>query len=129
MNNLIPPMNSKPDDTTPSANKHFDAALQSLQNRPPGVDLSHFEHEVWSEIAMRDEDATADRTGWFSAGFALPNTALAACCVFAIAIGSLFGITRSQAYDKAAKMADERRYVESIHPVMMSANHSAPARR
>ena len=96
--------------------EQFDAALESLKGREGEVEVASFEHEVWSEVAIRDGAASA----WFS----LPAPALAACAVFAIALGSLFGLTKAQAYDEETSLAVERRYVESIHPVMMSADHS-----
>lgn len=111
-------MNSDPYD------KQFDTALNEVKGGHPDVDQSSFEHEVWSEIAIRDGEAPAGRSAWFATGFSLSAPALAACCVVAVAVGSLFGLTKAQAYDKEASLAVERRYVESIHPVMMSADHS-----
>jgi len=99
----------------------FEAALQSLQGQGAGQDLTGFEHEVWSEIAIRDGGRTSAGTASSSS---LPAPALAACVVGAIALGSLFGLSKAQAYDRESSLAVERRYVESIHPVMMSADHS-----
>ena len=93
----------------------FAAALDSLKAQD--TDLSSFEHEVWSEIAIRQEQSTS----WLEH---IPAPALAACIVAAIALGSLFGMTKAQAYEKKTSRAVEQRYVESIHPVLMSADHS-----
>ena len=94
----------------------FNAALDSLKEAGARLDLTGLEHEVWSEIAIRQTESP----GWFS----LPAPALAACCVFAIAVGSLFGLTRAQAYEEKTSLAVEQSYVESIHPVLMSADHT-----
>lgn len=104
--------------------KRFETALDALKNPPSGTDLSSFEHEVWSEIAIRDEDASPLWSRWFNSGFSLPAPALAACVVVAVGLGSVFGLSKAQAYGKEASLEVERRYVESIHPVMMSADHS-----
>jgi hypothetical protein len=96
--------------------EQFESALGSVKDADQDRDLAGFEHEVWSEIAIRQKESPA----WFS----LPAPALAACCVIAVALGSLFGLTRAQAYEKETSLAVEQRYVESIHPVMMSADHS-----
>ena len=79
-------------------------------------DLLALEKE--QEIAIRDG---ASGTAWFSA---VPTPALVACCVVAMALGSLIGLSRAQAYDRESSLAVERRYVESIHPVMMSVDHT-----
>ena len=95
--------------------EQFESALNSLKGA--GQDLSDFEHGVWSEVAIR-EGATA---AWLNR---IPTPALAACCVFAVVLGSLFGLTRAQAYGEKTSLAVEQSYVESIHPVLMSADHS-----
>ncbi len=57
---------------------------------------------------------------WCGLVFLAAAPALAACVVGAIALGSLIGLSKAQAYDRETSLAVERRYVESIHPVMMS---------
>ena len=99
----------------------FNEALDSIRGGRGSLDSAGFEHAVWSEIAIRDGGAQAAESGWFSSP---PAPALAACVVGAIALGSLFGLSKAQAYDRESSLAVERRYVESIHPVMMSADHS-----
>jgi hypothetical protein len=99
--------------------EQFTSALDSVNDGRAEPDLSRFEHAVWSEIAIRG--AEAPRAAWFSS---VPTPALAACCVAAIALGSLIGLSKAQAYDRETSLSVERRYVESIHPVMMSADHS-----
>ncbi len=101
----------------------FDTALSGLTDEAADLDLSGFEHGVWSEIAIRDGD-TPSRSGWFPSGFSLPAPAMAACAVLAILLGSVFGLSRAQAYSKEASLEVEKRYIESIHPVMMSADHT-----
>ena len=103
--------------------EQFDTALSALKDDATDLELSGFEHGVWSEIAIRDEEAPS-RSRWFSAGFSLPAPAMAACAVLAILLGSVVGLSRAQAYEKEASLAVEKRYVESIHPVMMSADHT-----
>ena len=100
----------------------FTSALSAIKDKREALDLGGFEHGVWSEIAIRDGAGLgAGGTSWFSA---LPTSALVACCVVAMALGSLIGLSRAQAYNRESSLAVERRYVESIHPVMMSVDHS-----
>jgi hypothetical protein len=94
----------------------FSSALDSLKGADQDCSHEGFEHHVWSEIAIREKQQTA----WL----AIPAPALAACCVFGIVVGSLFGMNKAQAYEEETSLAVEQRYVESIHPVMMSADHS-----
>ena len=98
--------------------EQFTSALSVVKDNREALDLGGFEHGVWSEIAIRDG---ASGTAWFSA---VPTPALVACCVVAMALGSLIGLSRAQAYDRESSLAVERRYVESIHPVMMSVDHT-----
>ena len=101
----------------------FDVALGGLKDEAADLELSGFEHGVWSEIAIRDGEAP-NRSGWFPTGFSLPAPAMAACAVVAVLLGSFFGLSRAQAYSKEASLEVEKRYIESIHPVMMSADHT-----
>lgn len=97
--------------------EQLSTALGSLKAADKGRDLTHFEHEVWSEIAIREKESG----DWFGS---ISAPALAACGVAAIALGSLFGMSKAQAYEKKTSLAIEQRYVETIHPVMMSTDHA-----
>ena len=109
--------NDTPDDP-------FDAALQALKSRSDEVDLSNFEHDVWSEIAIRDEADSWLR--WLPVERILTPAPLTALFAMAIALGVLFGFSQAAAYGKRAASDMEERYVETIHPVMMSATHTHP---
>ena len=102
----------------------FDKALQALKSRSDEVDLATFEHDVWSEIAIRDEAGSWLR--WLPVERILSPAPLTALFVTAIALGVLFGFSQAAAYGKRAASDMEERYVESIHPVMMSATHTHP---
>lgn len=103
---------------TEDFDEQFTAALDEVRGGTSGLELGGFEHAVWSEVAIRGGGG-ARSTG----GFSIPAPALAACGLVAIALGSLIGLTRAQAYSEQASLEVERRYVESIHPVLMSAEH------
>ncbi|MCB1096671.1 MAG: hypothetical protein KDN22_13925 [Verrucomicrobiae bacterium] len=108
-------MKNEPDDL-------FETALNSLKERSGEVELSGFEHHVWSEIAIRDERGSLLQ--WLQGGrFLMPAPATAAVAIVAIGAGITLGFAQAESYGKQASLALEQRYVESIHPVMMSANH------
>ena len=104
--------------------RQLQIALDAVKDAPKDADLSRFEHEVWSEIAIRDKDEAPFWSRWFASGFSPPAPALVACCLFAIAAGSALGLTKAQAYHRESSLLDEQRYVESIHPVLMGASHT-----
>ena len=104
----------------------FEAALQSLKQREDEVDLSNFEHGVWSEIALRDERGLRRLWAWFQE--AQPRLSVPVAATFgivAIAVGSILAFSQANAYSRESSMALEQRYVESIHPVLMCAHHTA----
>ena len=106
-------------------NDLFETALHSLKERSGEVDLSGFEHHVWSEIAIRDERGSWLQ--WLQGGrFLMPAPATAAVAIAAIGAGITLGFSQAESYGKQASLDLEQRYVESIHPVMMSASHVAP---
>ncbi len=98
-------------------------ALQELRSKSETADLANFEHGVWSEIALRDQRS---RKFPFPR---LPFPAAAAFAVIAIVAGASTGLFQAGAYERQTALTLEQRYVESIHPVMMSATHDASAHR
>ena len=102
----------------------FEAGLESLKQRKSEVDLSEFEHRVWSEIALRDERGIRRLWSWLQAAqIRFPVPVAATFGIVAIAAGSLFGVSQANAYGRQSSLALEQRYVESIHPVLMSSHH------
>ena len=102
----------------------FESALDALKERSCEVDLASFEHGVWNEIAIRDESG-----GWLrflSVDTLLTPAPVTVICSVAVVFGVLLGFSQADAYEKRAALDMEERYVESIHPVMMSASHSHP---
>ena len=107
-------------------NDPFETGLRSLRERANEVDLSQFEHGVWSEIALRDETVLRRCWTWIKEGGSrVPVSAAVACGLVAIISGVVLGLSQSDAYSEQASLAMEQRYVESIHPVMMSARHTS----
>ena len=107
------------------SNDPFEAGLEALKERRDEVDLSNFEHTVWSEIALRDERGLRRWLSWFQAAqIRLPVPVAATFGIVAIAAGSLLGISQADAYSRESSLALEQRYVESIHPVLMSTHHA-----
>lgn len=103
----------------------FEDALRSLKDRTGEIDLSGFEHRVWSEIAIRDERGLRRWFAWLEEGpIRLPLSAALGSAAAAVFLGVAAGVSQAGSYEKSASLAMERRYVESIHPVMMSANHA-----
>ncbi len=102
----------------------FEVGLESLRQRKSEVDLSEFEHRVWSEIALRDERGIRRLWSWLQAAqIQFPVPVAATFGIVAIAAGSLFGVSQANAYGRQSSLALEQRYVESIHPVLMSSHH------
>ena len=103
----------------------FKSALEALKERSHEVDLSTFEHHVWSEIAIREEHGR-----WLQrllrGRFLMAPAATAGFAVIAIVAGVSLGFSRADAYGTQASHDLEQRYVESIHPMMMSAAHTIP---
>lgn len=100
----------------------FETALRSLREREDEFDLTQFEQGVWSEIALRDESLLRRCWVWIKeGGSGVPLPAAFACGVVAIVSGVVLALSQSNAYGKQASLAMEQRYVESIHPVLMSA--------
>lgn len=96
----------------------FDQARDALK-RESAVDeesLRGFEHGVWSEIALRDEKAGLR---WWRL-LARAPLASAAVAAVSIASGIILGLTQASAYGRETAREFEQRYLESIHPVMMS---------
>ena len=107
------------------SNDPFEAGLEALKERRDEVDLSSFEHTVWSEIALRDERGLRRWLSWFQAAqIRLPVPVAATFGIVAIATGSLLGISQADAYSRESSLALEQRYVESIHPVLMCTHHA-----
>lgn len=106
----------------------LDGALKDLRDEDSEVATDGFEHKVWSEISIQSERKWLDVFRWFSGrrSFGIPIPASAILTVFAVAMGSALAIFQSAAYGKQAELALEQQYVESIHPVLMSSNHTAP---
>ncbi len=107
--------------------KKFESALESLRETTEAGDVKGFEHEVWSEITHREEGrGWRSWLAWLqSGGILMPAPAAAASVLVAVFAGASFGLSEANAYGKEAALALEQRYVESIHPVMMSASHAA----
>jgi len=103
-------------------------ALETLrERRADSEQLSSFEHEVWSEIAIRDEQQRWRWLAWLrDRSTALPIPAAACMLVAAIVAGGFFGLSEANAYARESSMALEERYVQSIHSVMMSERHTEP---
>ena len=100
----------------------FADARDALRSSGEPVDVSRFEHVVWTEIAIRNERGRLRWADWFSGRHFL--VAAPAAAAIAIVAGIYLGFSQAAAYGKEASLAMEQRYVESIHPVMMSANHT-----
>lgn len=107
----------------------FEEALQSLRQRPNGVDLCGFEHRVWTEVAIREGQGGWLRClHWLQGGrFLMPAPATAAVAAGAVLAGISLGLAQAKAYGERASLDMEQRYVESIHPVMMSTTHDTHA--
>ena len=68
------------------SNDPFEAGLEALKERRDEVDLSNFEHTVWSEIALRDERGLRRWLSWFQAAqIRLPVPVAATFGIVAIA--------------------------------------------
>ena len=103
----------------------LEVALRSLRDRSGEIDLSRFEHSVWSEIAIRDERGFRGWFAWLENGrMRLSLPAVLGSAAVAVLVGTVAGFSQAASYEKSASLAMELRYVETIHPVMMSANHS-----
>jgi len=103
----------------------FQDALDSLKQREDEFDLSNFEHGVWSEIALRDESGLRRWLSWLQGTqIRLPIPVAATFGIVAIAAGGFLGVSQANAYGRESSLTLEQRYVESIHPVMMSAHHA-----
>ena len=110
-------VNHPPDDP-------IEAGLESLRERKIEADLADFEHRVWSEIALRDERGLRRFWSWLQAAqVRFPVPVAATFGIVAIGAGSLMGISQAGAYGRQSSLALEQRYVESIHPVLMSSHH------
>ena len=107
--------------------KKYDTAINSMGKKDPK--FNGFEQRVWAEIALRNE------SGWksfkvfqcFRISVSTPIAVLIA--LLAIAVGAFFGVSRGNAYDREVSMALEKRYIQTIHPIMRSKNHSLHAPR
>ena len=100
----------------------FETALDALKERSDEVDLSTFEHGVWTEIAIRDESSWWLR--WLPVDRFLTPAPVTAFCASAVVLGVFLGFSQADAYGKRAALDMEERYAESIHPVMMSETHT-----
>ena len=104
----------------------LDKALQSLKERPATGRFSGFERAVWSEIAIRGTREDGRRFRWFVGDPGSPRISIGiACGMLAIIAGAALGFLQAEAYGKEASLSLEQRYVESIHPVLMSSHHDA----
>jgi hypothetical protein len=100
--------------------KNLNAALDTLKSEPP-LDLDNFEHGVWSEIALRENSVPSSWRRWFQSATPLfPMPVTAAFATIAIIAGVSLGMSKADAYGKAAAETMEQNYVSSIHPVLKS---------
>lgn len=98
----------------------FETALKGLGERTR-ADSSGLEQAVWAEIAIRGDSEGFRWLEWLRGKPALVAAPVAA---LAVAAGFYLGFSRAEAYGKEVSLAMEQKYVESIHPVMMSASHA-----
>ena len=107
-------------DDASAFNQNLNAALDSLKSEPPH-DLDNFEHGVWSEIALRENSTRSGWRRWFlSASPLFPMPVTAAFATIAIIAGVSLGMSKANAYGKAAAETMEQNYVSSIHPILKS---------
>lgn len=107
------------------SNDTLEDGIKALKERRDEFDLSNFEQRVWSEIALRDERGLRRWLSRFQAAQIRLQVPVAATLgVVAIAAGSFLGLSQADAYGRESSLALEQRYVESIHPVLMSTHQA-----
>lgn len=100
----------------------FDSTLDSLRVES-SENLTDFEHGVWTEIALHESRAQSTWRRWFQSDRPLfPMPVTAAFAAIAVTVGITLGMSKADAYDKAASQTMEQNYVSSIHPVLKSQN-------
>ena len=116
-------MNNQPYD------KAFQQALRKLKDERCYGELVDFEHQVWSEIANRDLDNRVFGLANLLSLRTVPIPVAISCAGLSILIGAWAAMVQASAYDKQTTQLFEQKYVESIHPVLMSASLSKSKRQ